>query len=276
MATAVRIVMETAHPQIPLKPVDYDRVQHAAYAKARALPPTSIQQYMDIFARHLPARRPLTVIDLGSGTGRFTPALAETFGGPAYGVEPAAAMRQTAEAGAAHPRVTYLEGEGARIPLPDATADALLMFLSFHHFPDQAAAAREIARVMKPGGRVILRSTFKDRIPDHWWRGFFPRSHAVEEAMFLSEAEARAIFETAGFATMESVQMEIPFEGDIASAVERLHLRAVSTFEHMTEAELDEGFARIDAALAAGTIEEKPTFGDFIVFERPAASQDRR
>jgi len=36
----------------------------------------------------------------------------------------------------------------------------------------------------------------------------------------------------------------------------------------MTDRELDEGFARIDAALAAGTIQRKPTSGDFIVFER--------
>ena len=94
--------------------------------------------------------------------------------------------------------------------------------------------------------------------------------------MFPSQAQARAIFEAAGFATVEAVQMEIPFEGDIAGAVARLRLRAVSTFEHMTDQELDEGFARIDAALAAGTIEEKPTFGDFIVFERPATGLDRR
>ena len=267
--------MENLHPQTPLKPVDYDRVQHSAYAKGRALPPAAIQHYMDAFARHLPARRPLTVIDLGSGTGRFSPALAESFGGPVYGVEPAEAMRETAQTASAHPRVRYLAGEGAAIPLPDASADALLMFLSFHHFPDQAAAAREIARVMKPGGRVILRSTFRDRIPDHWWRGFFPRSHAIEEAMFLSESEARAVFEGAGFATVQSVRTEIPFEGDIAEAVEKLRLRAVSTFEHMTNEELDEGFARIDAALAAGAIERKPTFGDFIVFERPDTEPDR-
>ncbi|WP_293677930.1 class I SAM-dependent methyltransferase [uncultured Phenylobacterium sp.] len=253
-----------------LPPVDYDRVQHDVYARGRALPPAAIQAWMESFARHLPARRPLVGIDLGSGTGRFTPSLAETFGGPVYGVEPAGGMRRAAEAEARHARVTYLAGEAAAIPLPDAYADFVLMFLSFHHVRDRAAAAGEIARVLKPGGRLILRSTFRERIPDHWWRGYFPGSWAVEEAMFPTEAEARAVFEASGFTTEESVQMLIPFEGDLATAVERLKLRAVSVFEHMTPQELDEGFARLDAALAAGTIEQKPTTGDFIVFAKPS------
>ena len=64
------------------------------------------------------------------------------------------------------------------------------------------------------------------------------------------------------------VHQAIPFEGDIGEAVATLKLRAVSVFEHMTDAELDEGFAAMDAAFAAGTIERKPTFGDFVVFER--------
>jgi ubiquinone/menaquinone biosynthesis C-methylase UbiE len=253
-------------------PVDYDRsqFQHQAYAKGRALSAEAIAAYMRTFAEHLPAQRPLSGIDLGSGTGRFTPALAEAFVGPVYGVEPSDRMRGVAEAQSAHPRVAYLAGEGARIPRPDASADFVLMFLSFHHMPDQAAAAAEIARVLKPGGRVILRSTFKERIPDHWWRGFFPRSQAIEEARFLSSDETRALFEEVGFSCLGLAQREIPFEGEIATQVAKLKLRAVSTFEHMTQEELADGFAAIDAAFAAGTIERKPTLGDVMVFERRA------
>jgi ubiquinone/menaquinone biosynthesis C-methylase UbiE len=224
-----------------LKRVDYDHAQHAAYAKGRALRPEAIQWYMDAFAKDLPPERPLVGIDLGSGTGRFTPALADAFGGPVYGVEPAAKMRETAQAQSPHPNVKYLDGHAAGIPLPDASADFLLMFLSFHHYPDPAAAVREIARVVKPGGRAILRSTFK---------------------------EARLFFEDRGFKTIAWETPTIPFEGDLAEAVEKLKLRAVSVFEHMTDAELDEGFAALDAALAAGTLEPKPTTGDYLVFER--------
>lgn len=263
-----KISTTKSEPAPGMKPVDYDRVQHGAYARGRALRPAEIARYMAVFADCLPSRRPLTGIDLGSGTGRFTPALAETFGGPVYGVEPAARMRGVAQAEASHPRVRYLAGKAGAIPLPDGGADFVLMFLSFHHVPDRAAAAGEIARVLRPGGRFILRSTFKERIPDHWWRGFFPRSQAIEEAMFPSTDEARAVFEAAGLSTLKVVRQEIPCEGDMGEAVAKLRLRAVSVFEHMTEQELDEGFGRIDAALAAGTIERKSTFGDFMLFER--------
>ena len=259
------MAMETTNS---LGPVDYDTAQHATYARGRALSPAAIRRYMQLFSQFLPPQRPLVGIDLGSGVGRFTPGLAEAFGGPIYGVEPAARMRAIAEAEAAHPQVRYLAGEGAHIPRPEASADFLLMFLSFHHFPDQPAAIAEIARVMKPGGRVILRSTFKERVPNHWWRAYFPRSQAIEEAMFPSVPEARALFEAAGFSTVEFVAEEIPFEGELADAVARLKLRAVSIFEHMTEAELQAGFDALDAALAAGTLEPKGTTGDFLVFSR--------
>lgn len=265
--------MEADNPSQPLAPVDYDRVQHRNYAQGRALPADAIQRYMAAFGAHLPARRPLVGVDLGSGTGRFTPTLAEAFGGPVYGVEPAEGMRRAAEAGSQHDRVSYLAGRAEAIPLPDAAADFVLMFLSFHHVTDKPAAAREIRRVLKPDARLLLRSTFRDRIPDHWWRSYFPGSWDVERAMFPSEAQARKLFEAAGFRTVDSVQMELPFEGDIDAALARLKLRAVSVFEHLTEEELSEGFARLDADLAAGTIVEKPTSGDFIVFAPAGAGR---
>lgn len=267
--------MEPHPSKTALAPLDYDRVQHQNYAQGRALPADSIARYMAIFAEHLPVRRPLIGLDLGSGTGRFTPALAEAFGGPVYGVEPADGMRRAAEVGARHDRVNYLSGRAEAIPRPDASADFVLMFLSYHHVADKPAAAREILRVLTRDGRLILRSTFKDRIPDHWWRSYFPRSWEVERIMFPTVAETCQLFEAAGFRTLAAVQMEVPFERDLPGAVAQLKLRAVSVFEHLTDAELDEGFARIDADFAAGRIVPKTTYGDFIVFA-PADSGEPR
>ena len=175
-----------------LKRVDYDDGQHANYARGRQMPPEALARWMARFAEHLPERRPLTIVDLGSGIGRLTPALAETFGGPVYGVEPSARMREIAVATAAHPAVTYLAGEAARIPLDDDSIDAVLMFLSFHHLPDRAAGAAEIARVLKPGGRVLIRSPFSDRMSGGWWQQFFRRALDIEKQMFPPLAEVTA------------------------------------------------------------------------------------
>lgn len=84
--------------------VDYDYRLHRVYAEGRRLSADSLRSWRSEFERHAPSRRPLTVLDLGSGTGRFTPLLAEAFGGPVSGVEPSARMREIAESGAAHRR----------------------------------------------------------------------------------------------------------------------------------------------------------------------------
>jgi cyclopropane fatty-acyl-phospholipid synthase-like methyltransferase len=89
-----------------MEKVDYDARLHAVYAAGRQMSPDPLQTWMEAFARHLPETRPLTWLDLGSGTGRMTPALAEAFGGPVYGIEPSDKMRAQANP---HPDVTYAD-----------------------------------------------------------------------------------------------------------------------------------------------------------------------
>ena len=164
--------------------VDYDDRQFAVYARGRALTPAVLAGWMDVFVGHAPPQRPLAVLDLGSGTGRFTPALAGTFGGPVYGVEPSRRMREIAIRSAAHPAVTYLAGSAEDVPLPAGSCDLVLVFLVFHHVADRAAGAAEISRVLRPGGRVLIRSTFAYRMPDLWWHRFFPRAIEIDKQMF--------------------------------------------------------------------------------------------
>ncbi|BCM91897.1 demethylmenaquinone methyltransferase [Abditibacteriota bacterium] len=236
-----------------LDKIDYDERQHAVYARGRAVNSEAISRWMQAFARHLSPRRPLVGLDLGSGTGRFTPALAKTFGGPIYGVEPALKTRSVAENSAHHPDVTYMPGDAAHIPLPDNSVDFVLMFLSFHHVPERAAAATEIARVLQPSGRLLIRSTFSGRMPDLLWHHFFPRAGTIEMQMFPSVGEVVEVFAPVGLRFLDLEAVRERLASSLAESAARLHLRAISTFEHLSEAELTEGFARLDAAVAAET-----------------------
>ena len=180
-----------------MKPVDYNTQQHQNYVRGRSLRPDQTDFWIRALAERLPRRRPLDGLDLGSGTGRFAPALGAAFG-PVTGVEPASAMRRIAEADA-HPGVSYLSGLAEAIPLPDASVDYTLMFLVWHHVRDQAKAAAELARVTRPGGVVFLRSQFRDHMPRLWWLEFFPHGLETDAAIFQPLADVEAVFAGAGW-----------------------------------------------------------------------------
>jgi ubiquinone/menaquinone biosynthesis C-methylase UbiE len=250
--------------------VDYDGRQSTVYAQGRRLRPQVLAEWMNAFTRHAPAARPLAVLDLGSGTGRFTPALAATFGGPVYGVEPSARMRAVALADAAHPAVSYLEGSAATIPLPDASVDLVLLYLVWHHVTDRAAAAAEIRRVLRPGGRVLMRSTFSDRMPQLTWHTYFPRAVQLEREIFPATGEVLDTFAQVGLRSAGIDIVRVSVVESFAEYAQRLHTRSISIFEHLTEDEIESGFARLDADVAADRVPGRlAEDGDLLVLERP-------
>lgn len=52
--------------------------------------------------------------------------------------------------------VHWVQGDGGRLPLPDDCFDLVTCRVALHHFPDQAAAIRDWARTLRPGGRLVL------------------------------------------------------------------------------------------------------------------------
>jgi ubiquinone/menaquinone biosynthesis C-methylase UbiE len=108
---------------------------------------------VDLAARELELDRTATVLDLGAGTGKLTRVLVERFA-RVLAVEPLRGMRNVLES--VVPKAEALAGEAERIPLPDASVDAVFSADAFHWFDGELALA-EIARVLRPhGGLAIL------------------------------------------------------------------------------------------------------------------------
>ena len=91
-------------------------------------------------------------VDLAAGTGKLTRLLAPLVG-RTVAVEPVEAMRSKLHS--VLPQAEVLEGTAESLPLPDASGDAVTVAQAFHWF-DAAAAAREIHRVLRPGGRLAI------------------------------------------------------------------------------------------------------------------------
>jgi ubiquinone/menaquinone biosynthesis C-methylase UbiE len=233
-----------------MRRIDYDREQYQDYARGRALSDRQLRAWITAFTALLPSRRPLIGLDLGSGTGRFTPALARAFG-PVTGVEPSVRMRERAQAQPGPAGVEYVAGSAEALPLPSGSADYALMFLSWHHVQDKPGAVRELTRVLVPGGRLLLRENFSDHIPPSgWWLEYFPRGYDVDAAMFQALHEVIETFTSAGWRVADFGRVVEPSACTRGEMLERLRLRTHSTFAHFTEQELEIGFGRLEDAVA--------------------------
>ena len=150
-------------PQVSFRPgsVDYEGAMSQRYDSARGLTGETLAKWRSMIAPYVEGRA--RVLDLGTGTGRFSAPLADWSGGMVVGVEPAEAMRRRA-ARLAHPRVLLVAGRGEALPLADSTFGAALLSNVFHHLVDRVACARELSRVLEPGARVLVRGPLGDRL----------------------------------------------------------------------------------------------------------------
>jgi ubiquinone/menaquinone biosynthesis C-methylase UbiE len=112
-------------------------------------------QMLDLISENSPEAPPGCIMDVGCGTGRLLH-LASTCWPEAQliGVDPAEAM--ISEARRLNPGAEFRVSLAESLPFPDGSADLILSSISFHHWMDHPKALREIARVLRPGGRFCL------------------------------------------------------------------------------------------------------------------------
>lgn len=133
--------------------------QAVTYAQGR---PDYPRQLTGWLAETLRIDAQSSVVDLGAGTGKFT-RLLSTLAPTLTAVEPVAAMG--AQLRKLLPDVRLVNGTAESIPLPSASADAVVCAQAFHWFSTEAALA-EIHRVLKPGGRLGLVWNVRDESVD--------------------------------------------------------------------------------------------------------------
>jgi ubiquinone/menaquinone biosynthesis C-methylase UbiE len=184
------------------------------------------------------------VLDVGTGAGDAAGYAVER-GAEATGVDVAAAMVEIAAR--RNPQATFIQAAATELPFADGSFDAVVGNNVIQHIGEPEMAARELGRVLAPGGRIALsswdapeRSPFFAAVLGAVASAEVPSPSEAPDGpsffQFTDDAVFRGLLENAGFevVTVDAIAVEIP----VASAKELITALA-------------EGTVRVGAALRA-------------------------
>jgi len=174
----------------------------------------------------------MTVADLGAGTGFIAAGLAPLVS-HVHVMDGSSAMLDEARKNMAKfSNVEFHEADGLSLPLPDSSVDAVFANMYLHHCPDPLAALREMVRILRPGGRLVV--TDLDAHTHEWlktemadlWLGF-------ERSQILAWFEQAGLVNVIADCTGESCQAGCESkEGEyadisifVAAGTKRVHMR---------------------------------------------------
>lgn len=166
--------------------------------RRRALPPLADW----LGARFTPDGSGATLLDLGTGTGAMLAAAAQTFPGISlHGLDLSAAYLDLARSRMAAGRATWHQAAAEAVPLADGSVDLATAVYLLHELPPgiRVAVLREAARVLRPGGRLVIVDSLQlgdapaldgllRGFPDHFHEPYYAGWIAADLPMLLAEA----------------------------------------------------------------------------------------
>jgi ubiquinone/menaquinone biosynthesis C-methylase UbiE len=164
------------------------------------------------------------VLDIGSGSGTDVLIASMLTGqtGVVYGLDMTRAMREKLQRNVAAKQIGHvrvLEGNAEHIPLPDASIDVVTSNGVLNLVPDKPAAFAEIARVLKPGGRLQI-SDIALRVPVSEQSRADPRLWAECVVGAITEDDYVSLLRAAGL-TVEVFRNMDYFAGSVNASTRR-------------------------------------------------------
>lgn len=222
-------------------------------------------------ASHTTPLDELTVLDAGCGTGAYSHAIVGHVGrieaiDLSTGMLAKARAKLAAQEAAG--RIGFREGSITDLPFGDAAFDAVMVNQVVHHLGDAdegfarlRAAVAEFARVLRPGGSLVLNHCTQEQLRDaYWYYRLAPRAHAAFMAKFAPVETLREILEATGFAQrglfapLDAV-CQGPAYFDGRGPLDKAWRDGDSFWSLATPEELDSALAEVRALDAAGELD---------------------
>jgi SAM-dependent methyltransferase len=216
-------------------------------------------------AEHLKIRATGDYLDAACGTGNYTTALAESFGGNWRGVDQSLQMIDAARMKTK--RVNWHQANVESLPFQNKTFDGAICTLAIHHFESLDAAFGETRRVLKDDSRFIIFTSTPEQTANYWLAEYFPEAirksaECLPDLKTIADALRKNGFsniETEPYSVAEDLQDLFLYSGKFKPEMYLdANFRAnISTFSLLAEpSEIESGCERLRNDIASGKINE--------------------
>ncbi|MEM9820424.1 MAG: class I SAM-dependent methyltransferase [Bacteroidota bacterium] len=216
-------------------------------------------------------------LDIGCGTGNYTIALAQA-GISFIGVEPAQKMLDVARKKSS--RIAWKQGKAEAIPLGDQVVEGAIASLTIHHWTDLQQGFRELYRVIKTQGQLVIFTASPVQMKGYWLCHYFPKMLAQSIEQMPEIKQVLAHLKAVGFKNIRQEKYLIrPSQIDLflyagkdrpALYLDPKVRAGISSFADLAhQEEVNRGLGQLTQDLASGYIETvqqqyKNTEGDYL------------
>jgi len=237
-----------------------------AYVRGRALRPDDLAAWMSAARPYLPTTASGRILDLGAGTGRFSTALAQASPAGVIACEPSAAMREICRRSCG-PETAVVAGTAEALPFTDNTFDAVWASQVIHHITDLPAFARELHRILKPGGTFLLRGGFGPVTGLPLYR-YFPLAWPAT-TVHPPLAEITTLLATVGLHQVAHTQVPQLYATNGAELLRKVRTRSLSPLAALPDPSFQAGLHHLETDLTHGRLPSPLTERlDLVVFRR--------
>ena len=232
--------------------VNYDLIAHLfdkGPYRAKSVDPALVA-----FTSRRTASDPLSVLDIGCGTGsQLIANRAIVPHGRLVGLDRSLVMLRQAQRKSSD--IAWVQGDGAILPFRDQSFDFVTCQHALHHVQDKAGMVNSVFRVLRPSGRLVILSLCPQDSADWLYYEYFPESQAVDLIDFWPAQSIVAVLEAAGFAPVTAEHQHLHYEQNMQEWLNVVQRRDVtSQLMVISDTAYAAGLCRLEKGLADGSI----------------------
>lgn len=208
----------------------------------RVITPASTSYWIDSVYSAVNGKLARTVVDLGCGNGRFTYALRDRFDARVIGID------ISGKPFARAPRregLSYLQASADELPLADRSVDVVFMSMVWHYLADKQRAGSEIARVLKAGGSVCIRTSTLETIDSNLYLCFFPTARRFNEQALPTRQALIQWASRLGFSLAHRNTVQQQVDPSLYDYAHRVGTRGMSDLNAIPEPEFMSGLGKL-------------------------------